>query len=349
MASQTTTLGALLVNQGKEILPMKKGILSILLVLLIACLAMAVTEPSVSIKEWELPTKDSLPHDPAVAPDGNLWYTGMEANVIGRLNPKTGETREFPLPTPKSGPHGLVSDRKGNIWFTANYAGYIGQLDPQTGKISQFRMPDPKAEDPHTPVFDGKGILWFTVQNGNFVGKLIPETGEITLKQSPTKNSKPYGIVADSKGAIFYCEFGTNKIGRIDAGRFSISEYVLPKGARPRRIAVALDHTIYYTDYDRGYLGHIDPDKGFIEEMLSPGGEKSKPYGMTVTPDGAIWYSESGVKPNTIVRFDPAMRSFNRWNIPSGGGVVRNMVATPEGDIYIACSGVNKVGVVRQK
>lgn len=123
----------------------------------------------------------------------------------------------------------------------------------------------------------------------------------------------------------------------------------MPKGARLRRIAVALDHTIYYTDYERGYLGHIDPDKGFIEEMLSPGGEKSKPYGMAVTTDGAIWYSESGVKPNTMVRFDPITRAFNRWTIPSGGGVVRNMAATPDGDIFIACSGVNKVGVVRQK
>jgi len=27
--------------------------------------------------------------------------------------------------------------------------------------------------------------------------------------------------------------------------------------------------------------------------------------------------------------------------------VVRHMVATPQGDLYIACSGVNKVGVVR--
>ncbi len=33
--------------------------------------------------------------------------------------------------------------------------------------------------------------------------------------------------------------------------------------------------------------------------------------------------------------------------IPSGGGVVRNMVATPNGTLYLACSGVNKVAIVR--
>jgi virginiamycin B lyase len=68
---------------------------------------------------------------------------------------------------------------------------------------------------------------------------------------------------------------------------------------------------------------------------------------MAATPDGALWYSESGVEPNTIVRFDPKTRKFASWPIPSGGGVVRHMVATPQGDLYIACSGVNKVGVVR--
>jgi virginiamycin B lyase len=60
-----------------------------------------------------------------------------------------------------------------------------------------------------------------------------------------------------------------------------------------------------------------------------------------------IWYSETGVTPNIIIRFDPGTKKFADWPVPSGGGVIRNMAATPAGDIYIACSGVNKVGVVR--
>ena len=59
-----------------------------------------------------------------------------------------------------------------------------------------------------------------------------------------------------------------------------------------------------------------------------------------------VWYSESGVKPNTLIRFNPKTQEFARANIPSGGGTVRNMAATADGRIYLACSGVNKVGVV---
>ncbi len=49
-----------------------------------------------------------------------------------------------------------------------------------------------------------------------------------------------------------------------------------------------------------------------------------------------IWYSESGVQPNTIVRSDPRQQSFARAVIPSGGGVIRNMAATPDGRVFIA-------------
>jgi virginiamycin B lyase len=68
---------------------------------------------------------------------------------------------------------------------------------------------------------------------------------------------------------------------------------------------------------------------------------------MAATPDGAVWYSESGVEPNTMVRFDTQTRKFATWPVPSGGGIIRHMVAAPQGDIYIACSGAGKVGMVR--
>ncbi|HWE22764.1 MAG TPA: hypothetical protein VG496_02375, partial [Myxococcales bacterium] len=147
---------------------------------------------------------------------------------------------------------------------------------------------------------------------------------------------------------IFFCEFGSNKLGRIDPATLAISEFEVPEGARPRRLALATDGTIYYSDFARGYLGHFDPRAGkFLEEWPSSGGPQSKPYGIAVTPDGMVWFSESGVQPNTLVRFDPKTKSFWQTPIPSGGGVVRNMVSTPDGALYLACSGVNKVAIAR--
>src|SRR5207247_10481094 len=114
-----------------------------------AMLAVAATATtlSVQIKEFEVPTPRSRPHDPAVAPDGSLWYTGQAANKLGRLDPKTGEFKEYPLKTRNSGPHGLVADRDGHIWFTEISGGYGGKLDQKTGQSAAYPRATRRATD----------------------------------------------------------------------------------------------------------------------------------------------------------------------------------------------------------
>ena len=188
----------------------------------------------VTFKEWTVPTVGSRPHDPLATHDGYIWYTGQYANVLGRIDPKTGEIKEFRPPTQGSGPHGLVEDKDGKIWFTANSKGYIGKLDPKNGEFFEYKLPA-DARDPHTPLFDPKGVLWFTVQNANKVGRLNPATGDIKLVDSPTKPSNPYGMVVDTKGTPYYCEFGAPKIAAIDPDTMAIQGVdAAERGARGR-------------------------------------------------------------------------------------------------------------------
>lgn len=305
---------------------------------------------TVSIKEWVVPSLGSRPHDPLATADGSLWWTGQWANVLGRLNPKTGEMKEFPLKTSKSGPHGLTADKDGNIWYTGNSVAQVGKLNPKTGEVTEYKMPDPAARDPHTPIFDQKGMLWFTLQGANMVGRLNPQTGEIKLATAPTPRSNPYGIVVDSKGTPWFVQFGVNKLSSINPDTMEIKEYTLPNPeTRPRRIAISSDDVLWYADYSRGYLGRFDPKTGAVREWPSPGGPRSQPYGIVsgaVVKD-IVWYSESAVRPNTVVRFDPKTEKFQTWVIPSGGGVVRNMMATLDGNLVLACSGRNRVALVQ--
>lgn len=297
----------------------------------------------VDFKEWILPTLGSRPHDPLAAPDGSIWWTGQWSNVLGRLDPKTGAMKEFPLATPKSGPHGLTADQAGNIWFTANGLRYVGKLDPNTGKVTEYQLPEGRG--PHTPVFDHKGTLWFTVASG-MVGRLDPTTGAMKVVHPPSSPTYPYGIVIDSKGVPWYADFRGNRIGRVDPATMEIREYPLPDAAaRPRRITVTPDDMLWYTDYARGYLGRLDPNTGAITEWPSPSGTESRPYGIAAIGT-IIWYSESGVRPNTLVRFDTETQTFQTWKIPAGGGVVRNMMRTAEGNLVLAESGVNRVALV---
>ena len=299
----------------------------------------------VAIKEWPVAAPGSRPHDPLAARDGSLWYTGQLANVLGRLDPATGEIKEYKL-NPMTGPHGLKEDAEGNIWFTGNFASLIGKLDPKAGKVTEYRLPDPAAKDPHSLVVDHDGIIWFTVQAGNRVGRLDPKTGEIKLATPPTPNARPYGIAVNSKNVVYFVEFGAPKIASIDSSTMAIREFALPDAAaRPRRLAIGPDDVIWYSDFARGYLGRLDPATGAVKEWLSPSGPQSQPYGMAFTKN-AVWYSESGAKPNTIVRFDPATETFQTWAIPGGGDIVRNMDVNRDGNPVMANSLVNAVGLI---
>src|SRR5439155_8575863 len=169
-----------------------------------------IAAATVSIREFDLPTRDARPHDPAVAPDASLWVTEQNANKLGRLDPKSGRFREYALPRADSGPHGLVADREGQIWFTANYKGYIGKLDPKSGNIAEFPVPIANA-DPHTPAIDSRGRLWFTMQEANDGGPLDPQSGKFELREVPTRGARPYGIVISAQGVPVFCEFGSNK------------------------------------------------------------------------------------------------------------------------------------------
>ena len=311
----------------------------------------AITDAvDVKFDQWMTPSTPAYPHDPAVAPDGSIWYTGQRANVVGRFDPATQQFKEFALPTPNSGPHGLQADKDGNIWYTGNAAGLIGKIDPKSGKVTEYKMPNSKARDPHTIAFLQDGRIFFTVQAGNFIGSLDPKApdGAIKLVESPTANSRPYGVRLDSKGVPYFDLFNSNKIASADPKTLIIREYPLPDPkARPRRIAVGKDDTVWYGDYARGFLGHLDPKSGKVEEFQSPGGPESKPYAIDVTADGAVWYVETGDETkNMLVRFNPETKKFQTWAIPGGGGTVRNMEIDKQGNLWLAESGVGKISRV---
>jgi virginiamycin B lyase len=300
----------------------------------------------VSMQIWKASTPGARPHDALATRDGAYWYTGQMANVLGRVDPKTGQVKEFPLKTSHSGPHGLMEDRDGNIWFTGNTGALIGKLDPRTGIVTEIPMPDP-VKDPHTLVFDASGILWFTAQNSNRVGRIDPMTNEVKLLTLPTAGARPYGMTVSSKGTIYIAEFGTNGIAAINPATLEVREYKLPNPAsRPRRVTITSDDIIWYTDYPRGYLGRLDPATGQVTEWQSPSGAKSAPYGISAIKD-VIWYSESETTPSTVVRFDPKTQKFQSWAIPGGGNIVRNTSVTTEGNFLLANSLVNTLTLVK--
>ena len=60
----------------------------------------------VTFKEWVMPQLGQRTRDPIQAADGSIWYAGQFGNLIGRLDPKTGQAKEYPLPAELDAAHG---------------------------------------------------------------------------------------------------------------------------------------------------------------------------------------------------------------------------------------------------
>jgi virginiamycin B lyase len=303
---------------------------------------------SISFKEWKVPTLGQRSRDPVQAPDGSIWWAGQWGNLIGRIDSRSGDMTEYPLPE-NAMPHSVTLDQQGNVWYMGNKNGTVGKLDPRTGEITEYKMPDPAAKDPHTAVFDSRGTMWFTLQHSNMVGRLTPETGDIKLMTMPTPESRPYGIKLDAHDIPWIACNGSNCLARVDPETMEIREYQLPDPQTTvRRLDFASDGMLWYVNSSQGRLGRFNPSTGEIKEWPSPSGAKSHPYAIAVV-DGIVWYNESGKRPDTLVRFDPATETFLSWAIPSGGiyaGIVRHMRPTREGNLLIHQSSTNRILLV---
>ena len=261
-------------------------------------------EAEIAFKQWQVPTLGQRSRDPVEAADGSIWWAGQWGNLVGRIDPTTGEMNEYQLP-PNSMPHTVTLDSSGNVWFTGNKNGTIGKLDPNTGEVTVYTMPDPAAEDPHTAVFDQKGILWFTLQQSNMVGRLDPATGDIKLVTMKTPDAKPYGIKVDAEGSLWVACNGSNCLVKVDPATMALTEVKLPiPETTVRRLDIADDGMIWYVNSSQGRLGRFDPKTGEIKEWPSPSGPDSHPYALAVV-DGLVWYDEFGQAARRVGAFRP--------------------------------------------
>ena len=304
-------------------------------------------------KEYPMTKLGQRTRDPIQAADGSIWYAGQFGNIIGRYDPKTGQAREYDLP-PKSMPHTVQLDPKGRPWFSGNQNGTIGWVDPASGKATVWKMQDPEATDPHTITFDKNGIVYFTFQAANRIGRLNPNTGDIRIVKVAEQRSQPYDIKFDKEGTTLWVSCNARPcLLKVDPNTLAITEVKLPHPKTTvRRLDIAPDGIVWYVNSGAGRLGRLDPKTGDIKEWDSPSGPASHPYGIAVL-DGAVWYNESGVRPDMLVRFDIASETFQSWPIKSGNiyaGILRNARTTREGTLLIHQTATNRViEVIPQK
>ncbi|HEY8535051.1 MAG TPA: hypothetical protein VIL25_01330 [Vicinamibacterales bacterium] len=315
--------------------------------LLTALVAMLVVFPSApapaqqadfDLKEWDVEWGGRT-RDPAVAPDGRVWFVGQQGNYIAVFDPKTGQFKRYEIEE-GTHPHTVIVDETGIVWYAGNRNARIGRLDPSTGEIRTF--PTGEARDPHTMVFDGKGHIWFTSQGSNRVGRLHMETGKVDLVTPYEQPSNPYGIVLDRQGTPWVALLRTNLVAKIDPTTLAVTHYEQSApNARSRRLAVLDDGTVWTGDEARGMLVRIDPATKTARDWPMPGGPGSRPYAITKDDRGRLWISETGPE-KRLVGFDPEKEEF--FAVIPVSGTIRHMFFDAKTKLLWFGTDANRIG-----
>lgn len=318
-------------------------VLIIPVLIVISIIPLAFAQPDIDVKEWDIPTPNSSPHDVVVANDGMVWFTEIGANKIGNFDPESEQFQEWKIPTPNSRPHGLAVDSQGHVWFTEVGASKIGKLDPTTGMFEEFETPTSNS-GPHTPIFADENTLWFTEQRASQIGRMNTQTGEIEEFQTPTSSANPYGITVDADGNAWFAELRGHHIGKVDAETGEVTEFSPPtQQSGPRRISIDSNGILWFTQYNAGKIASFDPTTEKMTEYETSS-SSSGPYAMWVDQSDNVWFSMTGTYKMGV--FDQDAKELFEFDMPTAQTHIKFVRTDSDGNVWFPNYNNNKIGVI---
>jgi streptogramin lyase len=239
-------------------------------------------ETQVILTMYELKRPLAKPHDVEVGPDGWVYYNDFNDNVIGKLNPGTGETREYRYPymgdkgsfTP-IGNRTMMHDGKGKF-----YIGTQNQLGPaifdsktETFDLYKFSGAMTLAESSHVDGWAWNGGAGAPLSRVQFKGK-----GEIVRETVRAEGGSlgAYDIAVDSKNNVYGADRTSTAIWKVDAKTLKATFYPIPAqprgqegslGSGMRRGVVDKQDRMWWGGFDGGFIGMLDTRLPAGQEM----------------------------------------------------------------------------------
>lgn len=304
-------------------------------------------ETKVLVTEYDLPRDDAQPHDAVIDPVGMVWYIDFAEPILGRLDPRTGQTKEWPLPMLRPGfdpgSLDLELDKQGNPWVARLLQAGIVKFDKKTEKFSSWSVPEQylnaKSRVPFL-AFGPKGKVWYVDTWNRVMYLLDPTTNHVdrypaypdwTVPEidmgSGAKGKGPnghfiYGISADSKGNAYFADMAGGNIGEMDPnGKIGLYPTPTPNSG-PRRMHVDKDDKLWFAENYSFKIGVFDPETKKIQEWEDPAPWNGA-YDAVRDNAGFVWVG--GMMSDLVTRFDPRTGEFVHYLLPSQGANIRRV------------------------
>jgi len=302
----------------------------------------AAPAATIPIAEFSVPTAGAGPGGIVAGPEGDLWFTEIEANKIARITPAGAIVDEFPVPGSllTELPAGIVLGPDGNLWFTELESNLVGRLTP-AGVVTRFQVPTPNSA-PTDIVAGPDGNLWLTENAGNRIARITP-AGAFKEFPVPTAGSGPAGIAAGPDGNLWFTESAANKIGRLSI-QGTFHELDLPDAGsdpEPAKIVAGPDGNLWFTEIGGNNVGRVTP-AGVFAEFPTPTANAGGAI-IAPGPDGNLWFTE--ISANQIGRITPA-GVITEYQVPTAGSGPAGITAGPDGNVWFTELNGNLIGRV---
>ena len=149
-----------------------------------------------------------------VKPDknGDVWFTNIFANKIGKVDGKTNQVSLWTIPTADSGPRRMEIGVDGMIYSGEFYGGKMAQFDPKTLAFREFPLPGPDPS-PYAMGVDANGYLWYDSHNTDTINRFDPKTGNVIVYPFPHSEIVMREFFRDAQGRMWYGSAPNNKVG----------------------------------------------------------------------------------------------------------------------------------------
>ena len=114
----------------------------------------------------------------------NLYFMDFSADLIGRIDAKTGKYSFYKTPTPNSNPRRGWVDPQDRLWFTEYRADRLAMFDTKAEKFTEWQVPT-QYSWPYDMIPDKNGELWTAGMSTDRVTRLDSKTGEAVEYQLP--------------------------------------------------------------------------------------------------------------------------------------------------------------------
>ena len=200
----------------------------------------------------------------------------------------------------------------------------------------------PAGAGPHDVAPAPDGTVWYTAQRTGALGRLDPATRKTTDVPLGT-GSAPHGVIVGPDGAAWVTDSGLNAIVRVDGSTSEVKTFPLPANRPAANLnTAAFDRRgILWFTGQAGVYGRLDPANGEMTVYDAPRGRG--PYGITVTPDGTVWYAS--LAGNHIARVDPATGSATVVEPPTAGQGARRVWSDSRGRVWVSEWNAGQVGM----